>query len=79
MTIKEYIKNKKINHFRIQGIEIFEKDVITNNIDAKFTVTAALKNIPDHLLSNVDSIYIGSFDLVWNTTLMAGNGSIFFV
>ena len=79
MTIKEYIKNKKINHFRIQGIEIFEKDAITNNIDAKFTVTAALKNIPDHLLSNVDSIYIGSFDFLNKRQVQAAyeNSSIF--
>ena len=79
MTAREYIQNKKVKHFNISGIEVFEKDPLTNGVDARTAIETVVGNIPDHLLINVDSIYIGSFDFLITRQVQAAyeNSSIF--
>jgi len=79
MSIRSYIKNKKVKHFNIAGIEVYEKDQITNDVDVRMVLSEIIKRIPDHLLSNVDSIYIGSFDFLKERDVQAAyeNSSIF--
>ena len=64
MSLKNYIKNKEVNHFTIHGTEIFVKDPITNNISARKVVNSVFESVPKHLMRNVESIYIGSFDFL---------------
>ena len=79
MTIRDYIKNKKINHFTYSGIEVYEKDPLTNNISAKQVVEEIVERIPHHLLDNIETIYIGSFDFLVDREVQAAyeNSSIF--
>jgi len=79
MSIRSYIKNKKVKHFNIAGIEVYEKDQITDDVDVRMVLSEIIKRIPDHLLSNVDSIYIGSFDFLKERDVQAAyeNSSIF--
>ncbi len=64
MSLKNYIRNKEVNHFTIHGTEIFVKDPIANNISARKVVNSVFKSVPKHLMRNVESIYIGSFDFL---------------
>lgn len=79
MTVKSYIQNKKVKHFVIDNIEVFEKDPIYNNILAKSIIQKVVETIPKHLLVNVDSIYIGQFDFLKDREVQAAyeNSSIF--
>ena len=79
MTVRDYIQNKKVKHFSISGVEVFEKDPLSNNLDAKKIITFILNSFPSHLLSNVDSIYIGSFDFLKDRQVQAAyeNSSVF--
>ena len=79
MSTREYIKNKKVKHFNMSGIEVFEKDPLTNGVESREVIGKALKALPAHLLINVDSIYIGSFDFLKNREVQAAyeNSSIF--
>ena len=79
MTIRNYIKNKKIKHFTTFGVEVFIKDEVTNGVPARAVINKALKKIPNHLLSNLDSIYIGEFDFLKDREAQAvyENSSIF--
>ena len=79
MSLKNYIKNKKVNHFTVNGVEIFVKDPITNNISANKVVNSVFDSIPRHLMRNVESIYIGNFEFL-NSRGIQGvyeNSSIF--
>ena len=79
MTIRNYIKNKKVRHFTVSNIEIFEKDPLTNEIDARSIVEDIVHSVPNHLLTNIDSIYIGSFSFLQDREVQATyeNSSIF--
>jgi hypothetical protein len=63
MSLKKYIKNKKVSRFSISGInvEIFNK--LTNeDINVKMVINKLLKMVPSSLMSNVKNVYIGNFD-----------------
>ena len=79
MSIKKYIQNKRVNHFSVENIEVFVKDEITNNLNAKAIISNIAQLIPRHLLSNIDSIYVGSFDFLTDRQVNAAyeNSSIF--
>ena len=51
MTIRNYIKNKKIKHFTTFGVEVFIKDEVTNGVSAKAVINKALKKIPNQTLN----------------------------
>ena len=79
MTVRDYIKNKKTKHFTISGIEVYEKDPLPSTISAREVVEVVVQSIPQHLLINVESIYIGSFDFLNDRDVQAvyENSSIF--
>jgi len=55
---------KELNkHMKLNSIDIFIKDKVTNGIDVDFVFGYIAKFIPSHLLSGVDIIYIGHFDI----------------
>lgn len=61
MTIKKYIKNRKVTHFRESGIEVFIKDPTSPDINVQDVVMDFVHMIPAAFLGNIDSIYVGSF------------------
>jgi hypothetical protein len=79
MTIKNYIKNKKVKHFTIKNTEIFIKDEVPENISVKNVVMSLSKRIPGHLMRNIDSIYVGQFKFLKDREMQAAyeNSSIF--
>jgi len=79
MTIKNYIKNKKVKHFTANNIEIFIKDEVPEGVSVKNVVMALSKRIPDHLMRNIDSIYVGQFKFLKDREMQAAyeNSSIF--
>jgi|TARA_B100000282_G_scaffold184444_1_gene134096 hypothetical protein len=82
MSLRENIKQKQKEnkHFVWNGVEVFIKDPITNpKISIKDILASIAKKIPDHLLSNIDTIYIGQFDFLKDRNIQAmyENSSIF--
>ena len=58
------IKSKKNrNHYKMHEIDIFIKDPLPPGIDPDMVFSSFKKIIPSHLLSGVDIIYIGQFDV----------------
>jgi hypothetical protein len=63
--IYESIKKSKANrkHYKMHEVDIFIKDPITPGIDADLVFSSFKRMIPSHLLSGVDIIYVGNFDV----------------
>jgi len=60
--MRQIIKNKQKNKsFSIKGIEVMIVDPINDNINIKSVLNKCLKQVPSHLLTNLDVIYIGQF------------------
>lgn len=59
-------KSKKLkDHYKLRGVDIFIKDALDEDIDFDFVVRYVSVRLPDHLLRNVDIIYVGKFqDLI---------------
>ena len=58
--MRQIIKNKQKNKsFSIKGIEVMIVDPINDNINIKSVLNKCLKQVPSHLLTNLDVIYIG--------------------
>jgi len=49
-------------HYKLRDIEIFIKDALPKEIDADFVFKYIASVLPEHLLSNVDIVYIGQFE-----------------
>ena len=65
--LEESVKrSKKLrNHYMLKGIDIYVKDQLPQEIDVDFVIKYVAKRLPDHVLTNIDIIYIGHFqDLV---------------
>ena len=65
--LEESVKrSKKLkDHYMLKGIDIYVKDQLPQDIDVDFVIKYVAKRLPDHVLSNIDIIYIGHFqDLV---------------
>jgi hypothetical protein len=82
MSLKKIIerKERKKNHFIWSGVEIFIKDPISNpEISIGEVFSRIEKEIPKHLLGNLDSIYIGDFGFLKEREIQAAyeNSSIF--
>tara|TARA_B100000282_G_scaffold155029_1_gene111607 strand:+ start:510 stop:1181 length:672 start_codon:yes stop_codon:yes gene_type:complete len=57
-------KAKKLkDHYRMHNIDIFIKDPLPKNVDVDYVLSFVSKRIPSFLMSNVDIIYIGYFDM----------------
>jgi hypothetical protein len=55
-------KNSR-NHYKMHEIDIFIKDPLPPKIDPDVVFSSFKRIIPSHLLSGVDIIYIGQFDV----------------
>ena len=65
--LEESIKrSKKLkDHYMLKGIDIFVKDQLPQGIDIDFVIRYVAKKLPDHVLRNIDIIYVGVFqDLI---------------
>ena len=79
MTLKKYIKNKKTKHFIQSGINVFIKDIPPASISVKSVINKMIDKIPNFLLRNLESIYIGHFKQLADRDIQAmyENSSIF--
>lgn len=80
MSLKKYIKNKKVVHFTWNGVEILQKDHFSNSdISLKLALKKLSALVPVHLMRNLDFIYIGQFKTLKDRDLQAvyENGAIF--
>jgi len=66
MIKEEYIKRKQdqSKHFKVSGIEVYIKSQIPNDISVKNVITRVASILPKHLLSNINNIYIGDFEVL---------------
>ena len=55
-------ENQRREYNMKNGIQIFIKDKMTNNVKLKNVLDVVNSYIPSHLLGEIDSIYIGMFD-----------------
>ena len=55
-------ENQRREYNMKNGIQIFIKDKMTNNVKLKNVLDVVNSYIPTHLLGEIDSIYIGIFD-----------------
>ena len=64
LWLKESIKKSKNlrDSWSLNGIQIFIKDKLPEQLDMKFVVNYINSRIPQHLMSGVDVIYVGEFE-----------------
>tara|TARA_A100001515_G_scaffold89210_1_gene70904 strand:- start:4486 stop:5157 length:672 start_codon:yes stop_codon:yes gene_type:complete len=73
-------KSKKLkDHYMLRDVNIFIKDRLPDHIDVDFVIRYAAKRLPNHVLSNIDIIYVGHFqDLVdRDVNALWQNGAIY--
>tara|TARA_R100000030_G_scaffold95063_1_gene82294 strand:+ start:281 stop:949 length:669 start_codon:yes stop_codon:yes gene_type:complete len=63
MWIQESIKKGKRmkDHYNMNGVDIFIKDPLPDNIDAEFVFDYISTRVPFYLLVNIDVVYVGLF------------------
>ena len=63
--VQESVKrsSKLKDHYKMQEIDIFIKDELPSHINPDLVFSTFSKIIPSHLLSGIDIIYIGQFDI----------------
>lgn len=71
MTLKNYIQNKKTNHFRVGAIDVYISDPHPQDVDTKLAIKKSLQKIPTHLLRNIKSIKVGNFAQLNNRSIQA--------
>jgi hypothetical protein len=59
-------KSKKLkDHYMLGDVNIYVKDQLPENVDIDFVIRYVAKRLPNHVLTNIDIIYVGHFqDLV---------------
>ena len=59
-------RSKKLkDHYMLGDVNIYIKDQLADYIDVDFVIRYVAKRLPNHVLSNIDIIYIGHFqDLI---------------
>ena len=79
--LEESIKrSKKLkDHYMLKGIDIYVKDQLPQEIDIDFVIRYVAKKLPDHVLKNIDIIYVGRFqDLIdRDVNALWQNGAIY--
>ena len=61
---KSIDKSKKLrDHYKMHEVDIFIKDALPEHVDVDFVFSTIPKKVPSHLLSGVDIIYVGQFDV----------------
>ena len=63
----------------LKGIDIFVKDQLPQEIDIDFVIRYVAKRLPDHVLSNIEIIYVGLFHdlVVRDINALWQNGAIY--
>jgi hypothetical protein len=61
-SIKEAKKMK--DHYKMQGVDIFIKDKLINDIDVDFVIRYISTRLPQYLMTSIDIIYIGNFKML---------------
>ena len=63
--IHESVKrsNKLKDHYKMREIDIFIKDQLPPNIDPDLVFSTFSRLIPSHLMTGVDIVYVGQFDV----------------
>lgn len=57
-------KSKKLRtHYRMKNIDIYIKDMLPDSIDPDMVFKYISRRIPTHLMSHIDIIYVGQFDI----------------
>ena len=65
MKYSQYIRNKIVNRFTWNGIQIVQKDKLSNDdISLKTVLDSVKSSVPSRFLKNIDNIYIGNFDFL---------------
>ena len=74
--MKNYIKKQqaKLKRKRVGNIDVFIKDA-PEGIDSLSVIAKAIKKIPTHLVSYIDTIYVGKFDHLLKRDLDASYSS----
>ena len=65
--LEESVKgSKKLkDHYMLKNINIYVKDQLPQEIDIDFVIRYVAKKLPDHVLGNIEIIYVGVFqDLI---------------
>jgi len=79
--LEESVKrSKKLkDHYMLKGIDIFVKDQLPQEIDIDFVIRYVAKRLPDHVLSNIEIIYVGLFHdlVVRDINALWQNGAIY--
>ena len=79
--LEESVKRSKNlrDHYMLKGIDIYVKDHLPQEIDVDFVIRYVAKRLPDHVLSNIDIIYVGKFqDLIdRDVNALWQNGAIY--
>ena len=61
-SMKEAKKMK--DHYKMQGVDIFIKDKLTEEIDVDFVIRYISTRLPEHLMTSIDIIYVGHFKML---------------
>ena len=79
--LEESVKRsrKLKDHYMLRNIDIYVKDQLPQDIDIDFVIRYVAKKLPDHVLRNIDIIYVGYFqDLVdRDVNALWQNGAIY--
>ena len=79
--LEESVKrSKKLRtHYMLKDVDIYIKDQLPDNIDVDFVIRYVAKRLPNHVLTNIDIIYVGHFqDLVdRDVNALWQNGAIY--
>ena len=59
--MRNYLQQKKNNHFVVRNVEVLVKDSPGNGINVRSVVEKSLSLIPSHLLKNLKAIHVGKF------------------
>ena len=73
-------RSKKLkDHYMLGDVNIYIKDRLPENVDVDFVIRYVAKHLPNHVLSNIDIIYIGHFqDLIdRDVNALWQNGAIY--
>jgi len=79
--LEESVKrSKKLkDHYMLGNVNIYIKDQLPEGVDVDFVIRYVAKRLPNHVLSNIDIIYVGHFqDLVdRDVNALWQNGAIY--
>ena len=79
--LEESVKrSKKLRmHYMLKDVDIYIKDQLPEGVDVDFVIRYVAKRLPNHVLNNIDVIYVGQFqDLIdRDVNALWQNGAIY--